>query len=142
MLTLQERTADFRVGDSRHRQSWVYPLSLEGDAGETTTLDDGSTACEVAGAGDGATDSAKRARRGKPRTRPSERPTSHRASSRPYQATAPVPDPTGVEEVSAKSPRAPRNASIEQHSTAEAGAAGASNVRAVRKPLRRRRGFG
>ena len=85
MLTLQERTADFRVGDSRHRQSWVYPLSLEGDAGETTTLDDGSTACEVAGAGDGATDSAKRARRGKPRTRPSERPTSHRASSRPYR---------------------------------------------------------
>ena len=43
MLTLQGRTADFRVGDSRHRQSWVYVLSLEGDAGETTTLDDGST---------------------------------------------------------------------------------------------------
>ena len=31
-------------------------------------------ACEVAGAGNGATELAKRARRGKPRTRPSERP--------------------------------------------------------------------
>ena len=43
MLILQGRTADFRAGDSRHRQNWVYVLSLEGDAGETTTLDDGST---------------------------------------------------------------------------------------------------
>ncbi len=42
MLTLQGRTADFRVGDSCHRQNWVYVLSLEGDAGETATLDDGS----------------------------------------------------------------------------------------------------
>ena len=41
-------------------------------------------ACEVAGAGNGATDTVKRARRGKPRIQPSQVLTGHRASSRPY----------------------------------------------------------
>ena len=44
MLTLQGHTADFRVGDFSYRQNWVYVLSSEVDAGETTTLNDGSTA--------------------------------------------------------------------------------------------------
>jgi hypothetical protein len=41
-------------------------------------------ACEVAGAGNGATDVPKRARRGKPRIRPRDA----------LRATAPAPDPT------------------------------------------------
>ena len=40
-------------------------------------------ACEVAGAGNGATDTVNRARRGKPRIQPSQVLTGHRASSRP-----------------------------------------------------------
>ncbi len=45
---------------------------------------DTHAACEVAGAGNGATDVPKRARRGKPRIRPRDI----------LRATAPAPDPT------------------------------------------------
>ena len=48
---------------------------------------DPHAACEVAGAGNGATDVPKRARRGKPRIRPRD----------VLRATAPAPDPTCVQ---------------------------------------------
>ena len=52
----------------------IGPINLAAKCAGARSAGNPHAACEVAGAGNGATELAKRARRGKPRTRPSERP--------------------------------------------------------------------
>ncbi len=52
----------------------IGPINLAAKCAGARSAGNPHAACEVAGAGNGATERAKRARRGKPRTRPSERP--------------------------------------------------------------------
>ena len=52
----------------------IGPINLAAKCAGARSAGNPHAACEVAGAGNGATELAKRARRGKPRTQPSQRP--------------------------------------------------------------------
>ena len=60
------------VGDSG--SDWIGLISLVAKCAGARSEGNLHAACEVAGAGNGATELAKRARRGKPRIQPSQRP--------------------------------------------------------------------
>ncbi len=76
------------VADGESGSDPIGPINLAVKCAGARSQGNLHAACEVAGAGNGATDTATRARRGKPRILPSQVLTGHRASSRPYNETA------------------------------------------------------
>ena len=72
------------VADGESGTDQIGPINLVAKCAGARSEGNPHAACEVAGAGNGATDTATRARRGKPRIQPSQVLTGHRASSRPY----------------------------------------------------------
>jgi len=62
------------VADGESGSDQIGPINLVAKCAGARSEENPHAACEVAGAGNGATDTAKRARRGKPRIQPSQRP--------------------------------------------------------------------